>query len=263
MLNKVARRVRTGLDLCGSVPAYLGLETARLFGGARPRPVRLRYKPRSPVWLRNGTTDYPTMVSCFVHGYHRPTHALPPRPTILDIGANVGYTLIDFKHRYPDARLIGVEMDARNHALALRNIEGLAGVELLQAAVWCEDGEVGYDASASADAFAVGAGPAAGATRVQVPALTMATLMDRYAVARADYVKLDIEGAEKALFEAADLGWLQRVGQISVELHGTLAAGELAAILLEHGFQTLKDGRHWNTVVAWRSPSARAAIVRG
>lgn len=259
MLNKVARRVGTGMHLCGGLVPYLGLEVARLRGGREPRAVHLRFQPNGPVWLRNGTTDYPTLVSCFVHGYHRPKHALPDHPVILDIGANVGYTLIDFRHRYPDARLIGVEMDAHNHALALRNTAGLGDIQILQAAVWCEDGEVSYDAGTAADAYAVGS--ASGSTQVRVPALTMGTLMDRCGVTHADYVKLDIEGAEKDLFESGDLHWLERVSQISVELHGSLDAGTLAALLREHGLHTLKDAQHWNTVVAWRR--ARRPAARG
>lgn len=249
MLGRAARRVRTGLDLCGHLGHYLRLEAARWGRGQQPRPVRLRYKPAGDVWMRNGTTDYPTLVSCFVKGFHRPLRPLPDQPTIIDIGANIGYTLIDFRHRHPDARLIGVEMDADNHALASRNIEGLGNVQLLHAAVWCEDGEVCYDAGANADAFSVGS---AGAAQRSVESLTMATLLDRCAVERAHYVKLDIEGAEKELFDRGDLGWLQRVDQISVELHGTLEARELIALLREHGFHAVKDSRHWDTVVAWR-----------
>ncbi|WP_341891694.1 FkbM family methyltransferase [Variovorax sp. YR752] len=256
MLGKAVRRVSTGLSLCGSLGRYLGLEAARWSGGSKPRPVHLRYNACGAVWMRNGTTDYPTLVSCFVKGFHRPLQPLPPRPTILDIGANVGYTLVDFRHHHPDARLIGVEMDADNHALASRNVEGLGNVQLLRAAVWCEDGEVRYDASADADAFAVGSG---GAAQRSVEALTMGTLLDRCGVSRADYVKLDIEGAEKDLFERGELGWLQRVEQISIELHGTLKAPELMALLREHGFQAAKDARHWDTVVAWRSTAGTAA----
>lgn len=255
MIGKAVRRVGTGLSLCGGLSRYLQLEAARWGSGQQPRSVRLRYKPTGDVWMRNGTTDYPTLVSCFVKGFHRPLRPLPPRPTILDIGANVGYTLIDFRHHHPDARLIGVEMDADNHALATRNIDGLGRVLLLHAAIWCEDGEVRYDAGANADAFAVGSG---GAAQRSVESLTMGTLLDRCAVERADYVKLDIEGAEKDLFGRGDLAWLQRVDQISVELHGTLDSQSLVALLRAHGFDAAKDSRHWDTVVAWRGGSGTA-----
>jgi hypothetical protein len=36
-----------------------------------------------------------------------------------------------------------------------------------------------------------------------------------------DYVKMDIEGAERRLARENN-GWLQRVGSIKVEVHGTL-----------------------------------------
>lgn len=88
MLGRVARRVGTGLGRCGHLGDSLRLEAARRGRGAQPRPVRLRDKPTGEVWMRNGTSDHPTLVSCFVKGLHRPLRPLPERPTILDIGAN-------------------------------------------------------------------------------------------------------------------------------------------------------------------------------
>jgi FkbM family methyltransferase len=248
-LSRIVRRVRRGLAICDGPRAYLGLELARIRGGHAQRPVRLRFKPEGPVWFRVGTTDYPTMVSCFVEGYHRPARPLPIHPVILDIGANVGYTMIDFKYHHHGARVIGVEMDAGNHALAARNVAGLAGIELVHAAIWFEDGEVSYDARANADAFAIGAPAERPSNRVT--ALSMASLMQRHGVEHADYVKLDIEGAEETLFRRGNLAWLQRVGQIGVELHGALPAAELIELLQKHGLHAVRSRRHWNSVEAW------------
>jgi FkbM family methyltransferase len=260
LVGRTLRRVSTGMALCGSVGAYVQLEAARLRGGRRPQALRLAGKAAGPVWMRNGSTDYPTLVSCFIQGYHRPLRPLPAAPVIVDVGANVGYTLIDFRRLYPAARLIGVEMDAANHAMATLNVREL-DVELLHAALWHEDGEVSYDADADADAFS--ARPAAGGTdgrrQVTVPALGVATLLERLAIARVDYLKIDIEGAEREVFAATDLGWLHQVDQLSVELHGSLAAETLIARLAAHGMQARKDDRHWDTVVAWRAGGTAAA----
>jgi FkbM family methyltransferase len=252
LVERVLRRVRNGLALADGPAAWAGLEWARLRGGTGPRPVRIRFKRGGPVWFRNGTTDYATLVSCFLSGYHRPARPLGPAPVILDVGANVGYTMLDFRYHHPRARVIGVELDARNFALARRNVEGL-GMELVHAAVFHRDGEVAYDPGAAFDAFRARDGAGADPAAARVPALTIATLLERLGVVRVDYVKLDIEGAERELFLDGDTGWLDRVDQLSVELHGTLEPGALIALLEGRGFVARASREHWSAVQAWRA----------
>jgi FkbM family methyltransferase len=189
------------------------------------------------------------MVSCFLSGYHRPLKPLPQDATILDVGANVGYTMIDFKRYYPRARVIGVEMDQGNFALAQRNIEGLPHVELVHGAIWFEDGEVAYDPTVDADAFSASR---VGNKTVTVRAWTVNTLMHNAGLGYVHYLKLDIEGAEKDLFQRGDLGWLYKIGQISVELHGGLDPKEVTSVLQTHGMHAQESSLHWSTVVGWR-----------
>jgi FkbM family methyltransferase len=197
------------------------------------------------------------MVSCFIDGYHRPARPLPPCPVIVDLGANVGYTAIDFKDRYPDARVIGVEMDATNCAIARLNTAGLPMVEIINSAVWTSDGQVLYDATANADAFSARGADGQATNLVSVPAITMLSLFRQSGISRASFVKMDIEGAEKQLFEAEDLEWLNQVDQISIELHGTFDASFVKERLVAHGMEVCDSTRHWSTVIGWRCEEQR------
>jgi hypothetical protein len=58
-----------------------------------------------------------------------------------------------------------------------------------------------------------------------VRAMSMATLMAHCGLDHIDLLKLDIEGAEKDVFEAADLQWMDRVRTIAVELHDRMRPG--------------------------------------
>lgn len=252
MIGKAIRRVRNGLALSEGPGAWLGLEAARLRGGSEPRAVRLRIRPGGQVWFRNGTTDYATMVSAFLDGYHRPLRPLPPEAVILDLGANVGYTMLDFRFHHPRARIVGVELDARNLELARQNVDGL-GMELVHAAVFHRDGEITYDAGAAFDAFQARAvGGVALTPSVTVPALSVNTLFSQLGIALADYVKVDVEGEEKELFLEGDLAWLDRVGQIGIELHGGITSEDVAAVLRARGMRTQPSPRHWSAVLGWR-----------
>lgn len=160
--------------------------------------------------------------------------------------------MLDLRYHYPRARIVGVELDSRNLELARRNVAGL-GMELVHAAVFHRDGEITYDAGAAFDAFQVRAVDGiAPPPSVKVPALTVSTLLSRLGVARVDYVKVDIEGAEKGLLLDGDLAWLDRVGQIGIELHGGITPEDAAAVLRSRGMRTQASPRHWSAVLGWR-----------
>lgn len=223
------------------------------------RSVRLRTRPDGLVWFRNDTTDYPTMVSCFVDGFHLPAMALGANPVILDLGVNAGYTIVDFKRRYPDARIVGVEMDLGNFEIARRNITGLTNVELINAAVWVSDGEVTYDTTAQLDAFSVSAQASNPYTSARVMAIGLPSLLKRYGVARASFIKMDIEGGEKDIFMAPNLCWLNQVDQISIELHGTIEPEIVKQRLVDFGMEVADSDKHWSTVRGWRNTNPKTA----
>jgi FkbM family methyltransferase len=160
--------------------------------------------------------------------------------------------MIDFKHRYPDARVIGVEMDASNYQLASRNIRGLPKVELVHAAVWIADGRVAYDPTTSSDAFSAQVPSEQQRDMATVSAVTIQSLFTRCAIVHASFVKMDIEGAEKCLFEDGNLDWLYRVDQISIELHGSIDPAFIKQCLTNHGMNVTDSNRHWSTVLGWR-----------
>jgi FkbM family methyltransferase len=77
-----------------------------------------------------------------------------------------------------------------------------------------------------------------GNQRGGVPACTVAELLARHGLRRVDLVKIDLDGAEFALF--AEPAWLDRVDRIVMEVHpehGDPAA--LQRVLTEHGFASV------------------------
>ncbi|MEO8589897.1 MAG: FkbM family methyltransferase [Flavobacteriales bacterium] len=175
-----------------------------------------------PLIVRTGSSDlaiFDEVVMLRGYGF---TLNKPPR-VILDIGANIGMATLTFKRRYPDARVVAVEPDPENFDLLRRNTASLKGVELLQAALTPMDGMIGFERD--------GLNPSGFHIRdlktgeQGVPAISMRTLMERFGLERVDLLKLDIEGAEKELFEAADLAWMDRVDTIAVELHDRMRPG--------------------------------------
>jgi FkbM family methyltransferase len=204
------------------VRGLLALFAYRLFGrhgeiAAHPPGIR------NPVRLRLKTSDESAYAQTLL--WEQYAFELPFSPkTIVDAGANIGMASIYFTHKYPDARIIAIEAEASNFGLLVRNTRPYPAITPVHAALWNRDGEISVgepDPATGAHgkwAFVTREGPG-----VKVRAITMATLMKEAQIPTLDLVKIDIEGAEKEVFEAGD--WIQNVRSLMIELHDRYRTG--------------------------------------
>lgn len=167
---------------------------------------------------------------------------------IWDLGANIGLTMADFAFCFPNARILGVELDADNVALARHNVAAWADrCELLHAAVWSSDGEVHYRGWPGGTSNYQVTDAVEGAP---VRAVSLATLLREYG-GPVDYLKVDVEGAERELLQDGT-GWADDVRCLKVELHGDYTVDDCQADLHRLGYATRPDPRHWACVIAVR-----------
>ncbi len=211
--------------------------------------VRVGVKDTDMAFIcRLKSTDMDVIFDTFTIPYHIPPHAPPENATIVDLGSNIGCTLVHYDRLYKPKTLIGVEMDAENYALAHRNTR-INGTQcsLLHAAIWPTDGEVAY-AGEEAWGFTIAPG---GETRVR--ALSMESLIHQYKLYRIDYLKIDIEGAELQLLQG-DLYWTQVVRRLHVEIHypDRERFEAINDALVRAGFSTERDTVHWSALHAVR-----------
>lgn len=223
---------------------------------APPRAIRVRSLGGASVLCRP-THDVWTLKATFAGEHHLPPAELPPNATIVDLGSNVGYTVAHFAQLYPSARIVGVEMDAANLSLAERNTARFgARVELVHAAVWTSDGVIAY-AGEDVDAFRVTDAAEAGHS-MSAPSKRLATLFDEREIARVDYLKMDIEGAEAAIF-AGPMEWSERVHSMKVEVHPPATIESVRDVLEANGFSCWRDDGHPSCVCAVRTESSSVA----
>lgn len=223
----------------------------RFLAGARGETTSIRLKGLDAgiVLRANSRADRSVARYVFAEKFHLPVAALPDHPTIIDLGANIGLTAAHYAATYPTARIIAVEMDAANAALARTNTAHLPNVTIVHAAIWHEPGRVTYNSAANADAFSIGSGTAGHSASVD--AMTIAQLLRDFGIAHVDFLKMDIEHAEESVL-AGDLGWLDQVAQINIEVHRPQYLQECIEILAAKGFRARKDTRHWSAVVGTR-----------
>jgi FkbM family methyltransferase len=119
--------------------------------------------------------------------------------TIVDAGAHIGMASILFAFKYPTARIIAIKPEAANFAALIRTTPSYKTITPIHAAPWREDGEVGLGPSNAhpKEAFQIVEN---GQQRVR--AITMDTLMRETCIDSIDLLKVDVEGAEREVFES-------------------------------------------------------------
>ncbi len=182
--------------------------------------------------LRAGTSDLYMFEEVFLQGEYAIRQQLDPK-LILDVGANVGLASVWFANRYPNAQVIAVEPDASNLAVLRRNVEPYPNVRVIEGAVWYESATVALDDQGDKSGIRVRAGDGG------VRGMTVEQIAGTAAI---DILKLDVEGAEKELFEH-DPTWLANVGVLMIELHDRFKPGcskALYSALIHHDFRELR-----------------------
>lgn len=224
-------------------------------------PLHPRALLGKTVYCRPGTTDWATFRSTFDDQYHLPPDQGIQLSSIVDLGANVGYTAAHFACIYPDAKIFAVEMDFSNYELAKENTQHWQDrITLLHAAIWSSNGEVTYDCNSPQDAYKIQENMSPNSVSVDnhfkvVSAVSMDKLIEQNSIKQIDYLKVDIEGAENELFLSSPLKWLRLVTTLKVEIHRPQDLDKYLYVLTAEGFITYKDKHHWSTVIASRLPT--------
>ncbi len=219
---------------------------ARLRRSGAPVTVRFRTLDPASVKLRPQTEDDGLARDVFFTSYHLPPAGIDPREVryIWDLGANIGLTMAHLAAKFPGAHITGVELDADNAALCSENISRWHDrCEVVAAGVWTSSGTVEYERpTGRAQSFhvvdATGSTPSAHA-----PAISLNALLERSGAMLIDYVKMDIEGAERAVLNE-NTEWASRVRSIKVELHNSYSIPECLTDLERLGFVAAPIPRH-------------------
>lgn len=244
------QRVRYAVALTPDVLPYLLVESR---WARHPISVRVRPLGGARIMLRPGTTDAEMLRDTFRDNVHPPQPEIAARGvrTIVDLGANAGVTVADNARRFPDARILAVELDAGNAAAARHNTAPWADrIQILHGAVWDEDGTVPYNPEAGHE-YGLRAGAGAGTA----PAYSMDTILS-HVDGRVDYMKMDVEGVEARLLSGEASRWLERVDSIGLQVHDDYSLGDCARDLEAAGFTARVDPHRTNYIVGVRADAS-------
>jgi len=173
--------------------------------------------------LRPKSTDFDTYEHVFVLNQYDIAVNFEPK-IIIDGGANIGMSAIYYALRYPNAKIISLEVSQENFELLKYNTRDFKNVRPVCKGVWNESGYLKIvNEGAGENAFMVERvdSPMAGT----IPAISLHDVLQEENVEVLDIVKLDIEGAEKMVFASNYEAWLPKTRLLIVELHDRMQPG--------------------------------------
>lgn len=203
----------------------------RLWHGARRSyklPHNTLYPLRIPglkhlLWLRAGTCDIGVLQQVICG--RETEFELHDAPTeIIDAGANIGLFSVMMAERFPDCRIIALEVERSNFELLRRNVAPYPNIIPMQRALWRSSGYVRItDPTAQENAFTVVETTADDPHAIA--AVSVDALMAELDCSELGLLKMDIEGSELEVLAAPDAKWASRTRAMLVELHDRMRPG--------------------------------------
>ncbi len=225
---RLARRIAHLPDVIPRYFAALGLDAVRVFilTAVAHRDVEVRVPGLArPLALRPRTSDKYCFEQVFLRHFYRPVFLREPR-LIVDAGANVGFASIQFANLYPRAFVIALEPEPANFDALVRNVRPYPNIKPIRAALWSRAEPLVIDNSDDAWAcFVTRANTAAAGSTLITQAVTIPDLLKLCGATTIDILKMDVEGAEKEIFSAADCSWLAQTRVLMIELHDRMVPG--------------------------------------
>ena len=174
-------------------------------------------------------------------------------PLIIDCGANIGVSVLEWKTRWPMSRIICFEPDPDAFRLLSLNIErnDIPGVQCIHAAVAEFDGktllygDMGHGADARGNSIEPEWGQREASDSVQVTCCKLSPYLARQNVS---FMKIDIEGAEESVLRES-FHQLHKVDALYVEVHETNAmmdqnsSDRIEKLLTDSNFQMEREMR--------------------
>ena len=181
----------------------------------------------SAIYLRNGTSDLPVFREIFLEKEYDLKFDFDVE-YIVDGGANIGVSSRYLLTKFPNARIIAIEPEQQNFIVLKKNTEGYKNIVGVKSGIWCKDcqlciveseqhGEWGFQLQEANDVKNCYIRDSA------IQCYSIDSIMSMFDLPRIDILKLDIEGAEKEVFQSENPEkWIRKCRAIIIELHDFL-----------------------------------------
>jgi FkbM family methyltransferase len=156
---------------------------------------------------------------------------------VFDVGANIGTFSLHLQSLSKSVKVFAVEPAPATREVLERNVTAnniSSQVTVLPFAVGSENGKISLHCSPEQghSSFVEGEFVKNGTT-VEVPMMTLPTVLDERKIEQVDLLKIDIEGAETDLFDGMTSDGWKKVKRVTMETHDKLRPGTHGRVLEE------------------------------
>ncbi len=142
--------------------------------------------------------------------------------SVLDLGSNIGLTSLWFWKHYGVEKVVAIEAEPANAEMVRLNFlsNAITG-KVLSVAVGASSGWAFFSCQRASNIGMLVMDTTRSdidGDRIEVPVVTIRSLLEQFEGHAVDLIKMDIEGAEHAIF-GGEIEWLNRVGALIIEVH--------------------------------------------
>ncbi len=186
-------------------------------------PINITYNGKQITYYLRHVMDVAVLREVYVNKEYEWFPVSEPK-VIVDLGAHFGDTTLYYHAHFPNATIIAVEPAPDNFARLQKHVAGIKNIVCVNAAVGSVDGTITLNLGVSSLGHSVIKRHESDIA-VEVPLLTLLSVLGRAGVEKADLIKFDIEGAEFDLFTNESLV-VHHTKALIGEVHLDLSAGK-------------------------------------
>jgi FkbM family methyltransferase len=196
------------------------------------RSVKFKGYPYPILFRPHVSTDIYVLVNNLIRAEYGnlPNNVKPG--LIIDAGSYIGDVSIYYLNRYKGCKIVAIEPNPDNHALAASNLLPYSSrVRLINKGLWSSNTTL-YLAGSYSGAAVVDVDSGNGF----IECTDIKTIIRENNIEKIDIIKLDIEGAEKEVILNNSKDWLSITRIVIVEFHGEDIKDRCITTLKEFGF---------------------------
>lgn len=203
----------------------------------RATAVRIACEGRSFRVVVADFSELEVLREIFLEGeYELPSLSNPV--VIVDLGSNVGLSVLYFHARYPQAQIVAVEPDPDSFGRLRANTAPVPGIRTLNVAVGGFDGRRKF--FPSRQAWTSSLFPSDGRAPIEIECRSLDSILQELGIIEVGLLKIDVEGAEEETLRS--FGGLGHVGAVAGEIHLDRVQSDPAEVLgLLGGFELAVD----------------------
>lgn len=182
------------------------------WGGEKARLCRLETDTGLVLWYRRDRGDIQGIREILIDEIYRLPHGATPT-SLLDLGAHIGIATVWLSREYGFTDVVAVEPQSGNFDVLRRNCDA-NGVRarLVAAAIGTRDGTTPFESGSASNLGRTGIGGS------NVAVASIGRVAGELGFP-ASLIKIDVEGAERDLFDPAVIEWIDQFSLVVMEMH--------------------------------------------